>query len=296
MNKPVFAHYYSFESVPDAMLANVFAEFRDNGVSSLVFGDYFARRLLREPEFFAVLKRHCFNLGMNLVEMHAPFGECFDLACTSPARREQLVLDHIRCMQYAAETGCRTYTVHIGAHDSVYMHVSNDKIRPLALESLQKLIPAAEKLGIVIAVENAFERSNTPDEVMYYVEAVSHPNVGCCFDSGHANIMAPAPGKTGEMYHEHMRETVWEGELEFYSGAFEKMAESIVTCHLHDNDGFSDQHRMPGCGTVNWEELAAKLSANAPRLLSVQSEVSCVQGGNSIRQLCDTFRKIFPQL
>ncbi len=296
MNKPLLVHYFSFESVPDTMLANVFAEFRDNGINDLVFSDCFARRLLREPEFFAVLKRHCFNLGMNFVEMHAPFGECFDLACASPARREQLVLDHIRCMQYAAETGCRTYTLHIGAYDSVYMHVPNEKIRPLALESLQKLIPAAEKLGIVIAVENAFECSNTPDEVMYYVDAVSHPNVGCCFDSGHANIMAPAPGKTREQYHEHMRKTVWQDNLEFYPGAFEKMAEAIVTCHLHDNDGFSDQHRMPGCGTVNWEDLAAKLLTKAPRLMSVQSEVSCVKYGNSIRQLCDTFRKIFPQL
>ncbi len=296
MKDVIFSHYFPFEFVPDSLLPIYFAEFRDNGVKNMVFTDCFARRLLREPEFFALLKRLCFNSGINLTEMHAPFGECYDLACASPARREQLVKEHIKCMQYASETGCRTYTVHIGAHDSVYLHIPNEKVRPLALESLEKLIPTAEKLGIVIAVENAFERCNTPDEVMYYVDAVDHPNVGCCFDSGHANVMAPTPGKTVEQYAAHMKETVWQGELEFYSGAFEKMARSIVTCHLHDNDGFSDQHRMPGCGTTDWETLVGKLQTQAPALLSIQSEVNCHTGSNSIRQLCDTFRKLFPKL
>ncbi len=296
MSKPVFTHFFPFEFVPDNLLSLFFAEFRDNGMKNIVFSDCFARRLLKDPDFFAVLKRLCFNTGITLMEMHAPFGECFDLACASPARREQLVLDHIKCMQYASETGCRTYTVHVGAHDSVYLHTPNEKIRPLALESLEKLIPAAEKLGIVIAVENAFERSNTPDEVMYYVESVSHPNVGCCFDSGHANVMAPAPGKLPEHYGAHMKDTVWQGNVEFYSGAFERMAKKIVTCHLHDNDGFSDQHRAPGDGTTNWSELTEKLLNQAPALLSVQSEVNCNYGNCSIRHLSESFRKLFPGL
>ena len=295
MKNLIFSHFYPYESVPDVLLPSIFAEFRDNGVKNLVFTDCFIKRILKEPLFFGFLKRLCVNTGVRLQEMHSPFGECYDLACASPGRRSIMVQEHIFCMNYAAEFGCRTYTIHIGAHDSVYLHVPNEKVRPLALAALEQLIPEAEKLGIVIAVENAFEVCNTPDEVMYYVEAVDHPNVGCCFDSGHANIMEDFPGKRQDQYGPHMH-NVWNGDVIQFANAFERMAPKMVTCHLHDNDGFSDQHRMPGAGRTNWSVLADKLLNNAPNLLSIQSEVNAVSGGNSIRELCDSFRSIFPGL
>ena len=293
MKNLVFSHYFPFESVADNLLPSVFAEFRDNGVENLVFTDYFCKRLLKEHSFFSILKRHSFNIGIKLQEMHAPFGESYDLACGSAARRPGMIQDHITCMRYAAEVGCRTYTLHIGAFDSAYLGVSNEVVRPRALSALEQLIPEAEKLNIVIALENAFERSNTPDEAMYYVESVNHHNVGCCFDSGHANVMAP--GKSQEQYGAHMHR-VWQGDVEFFPDAFERMAPAIVTCHLHDNDGLSDQHAMPGNGTINWSELTDKLLTSAPRLLSVQSEVNTVGHCNSIKSLCEKFRELFPVL
>jgi len=293
MKDVVFSHFYPFESVPDALLPAVFTEFRDNGVDNLVFTDWFCKRLLKEHSFFSVLKRHCYNIGVKLLEMHAPFGESFDLACGSPARRPGMVQDHITCMRYAAEIGCRTYTIHIGAFDSVYLDLPTEQVRPRALSALEQIVPEAEKLGIVIAVENAFERCNTPDEVMYYVNAVNSPAVGCCFDSGHANVMAP--GKQQAQYGAHMHR-VWQGDVVFYPQAFEKMAPAMVTCHLHDNDGFSDQHMIPGSGTIDWQELTEKLLTRTPRLLSIQSEVNAASTGTSIRQLSGKFRELLPGL
>ena len=296
-NKNLFlAHYYVWDFMPPEMIESIFAEFHDNGCRNMVFCDYWCRMILKDPLFYSKLKRAAFNQNVVFREIHSPFGEAFDPACASIARRPGMIQDQITCMRYAAELGCPTYTLHIGAYDSVYLKTPNSEIRPRVINALEKLLPEAEKLGIIIAVENAFERCNTPDEVMYYVNYFNHKNLGNCFDSGHACIMASYPDKKQEDYPPHMRETVWGGFVEEYNGAFEKMASTMVTCHLHENNGLSDAHQLPGIGRIDWKILADKLLTQAPRLKSIQSEVNGVTSGISIKKLCSKFQEIFPTL
>ena len=290
-----FSYYFDWNYYPDALLASGFAQCRDLGIDNLVFTDGWISRILREPQFAATLKRRCTS-GIKFADMHAPYGECFDLAATGVERRNDMIKDHIRALGYASDFGCRTYTIHVGAFDSVYFATPNEVLRPLALASLEKLIPYAEKYDIAIAVENAFERSNTPFEVMYYVNYFNHPLVGCCFDSGHANVMAAAPGKDGNMYDAFMRNTTWGGKVELCDNAFELMAAKIVTCHLHDNNGYSDQHQLPDNGTINWPELAAKLPSQTPGLRSLQTEAKVFSDGNSFSEVVKRYRKYFPEL
>ena len=287
-----FSHFCDWHILPDAALKSMLAEIKELGVTNLVFTDPWITRILKNPDAAAFFKR-TFLKNFNFFDMHAPYGECFDLACAGNGRREDMIRDHQRAMGYASDFGCRTYTIHIGAYDSVIFHKPNSEIRPLALDALEKLIPTAEKYGLVIAVENAFERSNTPDEVMYYVNAVNHPNVGCCFDSGHALVMDSWQGKGA--YSAYMTNQVWSGKVENYSGAFEKMAPAIVTCHLHDNDGYSDQHLPPGGGVEKWDVLAEKI-LTAPRLMSIQSEAVVLNNGFALSDVVKRYRRIFPEL
>lgn len=291
--KLVFSHFFDWQAIPDALFRSCLNEIYEAGVRNLVFADSWIIRILHEPQDMGMF-RHLLQNKFITNDMHAPYGECYDLACADRGRREDMIRDHQRAMGYASDFGCRTYTLHIGAYDSVFFHKPNEEIRPLALDALEKLIPSAEKYGLVIAVENAFERSNTPEEVMYYVNAVDHPNVGCCFDSGHALVMDSYPGK-GE-YGSYMRDQVWSGKVENFSGALEVMAPAVVTCHLHDNDGFSDQHMPPGIGIEKWDALAEKLLTQAPRLISLQSEAVIFKNGYAPSDVIRRYRKIFPGL
>ena len=290
------AHYFVWDFMPLETIEAIFAEFRDNGCCNLVFCDYWCRLILKDPLVYSRIKRAAFKQNIAFREIHSPFGEAYDLACASNARRPGMIHDQITCMRYAADFGCPTYTLHIGAYDSVHFQKPNSEIRPLVIDALEKLLPEAEKLGLTIAVENAFERCNTPDEVMYYINYFNHPNLGCCFDAGHACMMASYPDKKQEDYPANIRDTVWGGFVEEYNGAFEKMAPAIVTCHLHENSGVNDTHSLPGLGRINWQELAGKILTQAPRLKSVQSEVNGLTSGISVRKLCDKFREIFPSL
>jgi sugar phosphate isomerase/epimerase len=285
--------YYSWEHVPDALLANIMAEFSYHGGKNLVFSHVWATRILSEPQFSSRLTRLLRQAGLNMGETHAPLGQAYDLCCPDRGRRESLLEDHRRAMAYSADAGCRTYTVHIGAYESVYYQTPNEVLRPYVLDSLEKLLPTAEKLGLVIALENSYERSNTPDEACFYVEQFNSHFLGCCFDVGHAHLMAPAPGKERQRYFSEI-DLAWGDSLEEYPNALERMAPHIVTVHLHDNDGYSDAHALPGEGTIDFQALLPQL-LRCPRLLSLQTEVRTVMGKTplSVGRLVHCFQEIF---
>ncbi len=284
------AYFYSWDQVPDAMLANVMAEFSWHGVENLVFSHVWLTRILREPFFAGRLFKTARAYHLNLVAAHAPWGQPFDLSCPDRGRRDMLIADHKRAMAYCADSGCRTYTMHPGAFESVFYQTANARIRPLAVDTLEQLLPTAEKLGLTIAVENSYERSNTPDEVVYYMEHFHSPALGCCLDVGHANLMRPFPGKKREKYFTEM-DWAWGDKIEEQTGTCEKLAPYVVTCHLHDNDGYSDAHALPGTGTIEWDALLTKIR-RMPRLISMQTEVVTIPTALPIAKLVATFRKI----
>ena len=278
--------------VPDEWIPTLFAEFAANGAENIAINETMAPRLTAEPRYYASLDRMAREAGVRLFEMHAPFGECWDLNCSVQSRRKKMVEEHIEIMNYAAEIGCRTYVIHVGAWDCIFRpEITIEKMRDLARESLERLLPAAERAGIIIAVENSFEMSNAPEEVLGLLKAFDSPALGCCFDTGHANYMAPARDGRPKNYSEYQVNKAWRGHLVEEPEAVKKLLPWIVTCHLHDNNGLGDQHNLPGRGTIDWEQLMPEL-LGAPRLVSCQSEVGFLLYNIPIRTLCETMSRL----
>ena len=274
--------------IPDEWLVTLFAEFAANGAENIAVNERMAEKFLTEPRYYALLDRVARETGLRLFEIHAPFGECWDLNSSLSARRQKMIEDHIRVMDYAAAIGCRTYVIHVGAWDCIFRpEITLEKMRELARDALEKLLPAAEKAGIIIAVENSFEMSNAPDEVLYLLNSFDSPNLGCCFDTGHANYMAPAPDGRPKAYSDYQVNKAWRGHLVQEPAALKKLLPHIVTCHIHDNNGLGDQHHLPGRGTIDWKTLMPEL-LGAPRLISCQSEVGFLLHNISVRELCAT--------
>jgi len=288
--KILLGYYHSWEKVPDALIQNVMAEFHDNGAENLVFSHIWASRILREPSFFHLIQKAANEEHLSIVEMHAPYGPSFDLNCAVMARRPKMFEEHRTAMSYAAETGSKTYTVHIGDYDYVHFKTPINKVlRPLAIQTLEELLPTAEKLGLTICVENAFEPTNTPDEVAFFMEYFSSANLRCCFDVGHAHLMAPFQGKDPMRYSDDVL-MAWGKKPAEYPDALGRLASYVATVHLHDNDSYSDAHALPGKGTIDWPSLIQSLE-KCPNLVSLQTEVRTVPG-LSIRNLCDVFRNM----
>ena len=144
----------------------------------------------------------------------------------------------------------------------------------------------------MLLIENSFEKTNAPDEIINYVKTFPSKNFGVCFDSGHANLMEYFPGKEFSKFYPGVTEAWDEDAVGYCNDALDRLLPHIVTCHLHDNNGYIDSHKMPGDGTINWDNLVSKLE-NAPRLMTIQTEVILSDHGYSIKHLVDTFNKLF---
>ena len=284
-----FSHYFNWVDYPFQCWGNLISEFKDNGVNRFVLTGMI-KDFLKDPWGFTKVKHLAMNQQIFFGDAHLPYGQPYDLCCSEKGRRPWMLEDQKRAMAFAAELGCKTCTVHMGAYESVYYKTPNSELRPYVVESLEILIKEAENLGIILAIENSYERSNTPGEVLYYMSCFDNPHLGVCFDSGHACLMSDFPGKSREKYFKPM-DDAWGEVVECYPDALGDLLPHIVTCHLHDNDGYSDAHKMPGDGRINWPELIARLRT-APRLTTMQSEVAVGRNGYSIRRLVETFNGI----
>jgi sugar phosphate isomerase/epimerase len=125
---------------------------------------------------------------------------------------------------------CRIYEI-----PTAVMHVTAGETPPpynqLGLDRFKRLIEKAEKDNINIALENV----RNPEYLDYIFESIKSDRLKFCYDSGHENCFTP--------------------NMDFLS----KYGDRLIALHLHDNDGFCDQHLFPFKGSVNWRYIMEKL-------------------------------------
>ena len=293
---------YPWKSTPRELFPRVIREFLDWGVDRFVFDSFLAAQCLADPEWITFLKGLTKTFGVSFVSMHGICGRGIDMNTLDPERRPAMIAEHIRCMEIARDFGSLTYTIHVGAGHYVRREALLPELREKARDTMEKLVPAAERIGIVLAVENAFEPPNSAREVLGLISPyLGNPAVGVCFDTGHANCMLMKPGKELAKYRDYMHKSWYETGIVAENDGLELLKPHIVTTHRHDNDGYGDLHSMPGDGDTDWGHVLAELRS-APRMLEFQTEV-CYQdgtnwagellapvGGYSIKRIVETFR------
>ena len=290
----IVSHFFEWQYIGDTLLDSMLAEFADNGAEALTTATVWSNRILGEPAFAVTLRKKLASHGLVMRDAHAPWSLPWDLDIEDDARRPHMIAGHRLCMSMLADLGVRTYTMHIGAAPN-YTNggVHTDDLRERSFRTLESLLPTAESLGMIIAVENAFEPSNTPEEVAGCIRHFNSPHIACCLDIGHAHIMDAGAPRAADAIHPGIREKAWNGRivLKPFAETVSLLAPWIVTCHVHDNDGTSDQHLLPGDGNTDWPAYMAELR-QCPRLESIQNETNPCTRGTSIARGCRVFRDL----
>jgi len=93
-----------------------------------------------------------------------------------------------------------------------------------SLEMWTPIVKAAEKLGVMVALENVFEQG--PEILKKLLEKINSAYCGFCFDTGHSLAFS----KQG-----------WKSWIEL-------LGSNLIEVHLHDNTGKGDEHLPPGDG------------------------------------------------
>ena len=173
-------------------------------------------------------------------------------------------------LSYAAECGAEQVIYH--AQMVIEGRSAQDRLLA-ETRSLSVLVRTAERLGVILALENLAPVypgpetvSANPLAVRALAKRLSSPAVGLCLDVGHANVIA---GLRRTSLHRMIAPVL----------------DMVTIFHVHDNLGARwrpadqrpdldplrlDLHLTPGEGTINWHQTGALLREHgAPMLLEV---------------------------
>jgi len=173
--------------------------------------------------------------------IHAPFMDLNPGAIDSSIR--EATRNRIRQVMCAAELlRPRVIVVHPGYDD---LHYGDNSLVWLknSIEFWREFVPQARELGTILAVENIFEKE--PSTIKALLDAIDDPSFRHCFDVGHWNMF-----KTVTMEE-------WFSELGPY----------IAECHIHDNNGRSDEHLPVGEGSIDFAGFFPLLTSYAPEAI-----------------------------
>ena len=205
-------------------------EIRSAGFTRVHFCHEWDSDHIYPPDRIAAIRNEMIDLGMSSDIVHASEGQQIGWGLDDPTARDagiDLVKNRI---DLAVELGADTIVLHARAHHS----------EARQKESLGALLPYADSAGVTIALENlpkdGFSR------VFPLLDEFQSDVLGFCFDSGHAALNR-AHG------------------FDDFADA-ERRGDRLAALHLHDNDGASDQHRLPFTGVVDWDRIARMIAAS----------------------------------
>jgi len=96
------------------------------------------------------------------------------------------------------------------------------------LITINGLLQIAEASNVVLAIGN----TRRPDYLDYVFSNLDSRHLGFCYDSSHDFL----PGKSR-------------------GGVLKNWSELLVAVHLSDNRGETDDHALPGDGTIDWDVI-----------------------------------------
>jgi len=240
----------------------IFPVFAAAGFKAVHWCQNWARKpVLYDREYCLRVKRLADENGLRVADIHAYSGIDPGLTCD-----EELFLSvNANRMEFANAVGADVLVVHLPLRRKCELTEAVDE----ASRVLGKLRAPSARFALRVAVENLGPPACVPEFFDALFGRFEADFLGFCYDSGHA--------------------------LMFNCADFiRRYGHRLIATHLHDNDGSSDQHRLPGEGKVDWPMVVAALKAThyarPPNLETnkppgVELEAFCKQAMDTIRRL-----------
>ena len=200
--------------------------------------------------------------GLRVLDLHGSVGP--EKRWTSPREYERLAGCELVAnrIEMAARLGADVVIMHPGAEPED--DGERDAFWGQLRKSLDQVQPVARRRRVRLALEN---RGNDDFQVLRRLFAEYSPDyLGLCYDSGHGNI-----GGQGLAH-------------------LEPLGSRLISVHLHDNDGASDQHKVPFQGTVDWGRLTRTLAASSySKCISMEVSMRHYEGVDEAEVLRQAF-------
>ena len=179
------------------------------------------------------------DCGIKPRTLHVPDPLIVAMSALDEQGRAEALAETKRIAAAFSQLGGRILVTHCGGL------LADETERPLQFvagqDSIAQLAAFCRELGLPVAVENSLPTKprlgDTVAEVVRLVEGIGADGIGYCLDTSHANIGGDPVA------------------------ALDLVGPGLLTLHISDNDGKSDQHALPFEGTVDWPAFMAALEA-----------------------------------
>lgn len=148
-----------------------------------------------EPGYLQRLKRHAFRRGVDLVclSIHQDFVD------PNPIERQKAIDHTIKCLRLAHEMGIPCIRLNSGrwntiaSFDDLMKARGDEPVLPgyreedgfkWCIDSIQQCLGKAAELGVVLALENHWGLTRTPEGLLRIVDAIQSPWLGVLMDTG----------------------------------------------------------------------------------------------------------------
>ncbi len=177
-------------------------------------------------------------LGLDVWSVHLPitdgihdgvWGRPLSNASADASARDAALRETTAAIEAARVLGARVAVLHLGVPDAHAADAGHDNDERALGRSLEPIAAACADAGVRLALEVIPNRLSTASAVAGWMQGDrALGRTGACLDVGHAHM-------TGGVV-----------------DAIETLAGSIISTHLHDNRGTSDDHLLPFAGTIDW--------------------------------------------
>lgn len=178
------------------------------------------------------------ELSLTFHSMHAPIVDAirggkwvgsYSIAAGDDSRRKAAIAEIAATLKIAATAPFKYLVVHLGIPDG-QAAAANDNQSDAARRSIEEIVAIAGDAGVSVALEVMPNALSSAAAICQLIEEQFEGlDVGICLDYGHANLM----GDLGD--------------------AIETVSGHLWTTHVHDNDGRTDDHRVPFAGRIDWD-------------------------------------------
>lgn len=164
------------------------------------------------------------------------WGRAYSNASADAAVRDEAVRETVRAVAAGRDLGCRVAVLHLGLPIGQPIP-SNDNDAASVRRSLEPIAAACLDAGVQLAIEVIPNTLATAAAVLEWLSGdLELGDAAACLDVGHAHTMGGAPE------------------------AVDTLSGYIVTTHIHDNRGKTDDHLVPFDGTIDWSATMTALS------------------------------------
>ena len=170
--------------------------------------------------------------GLRLSDLHASSGQAANWGALQEESRRAGVTLVANRLDMTARLGGDAIILHLPA--GFCLPPYDAAVRAASYRSLDDLLPVVRATGVRIALENMHKDNFAA--IKELLHAYGPELLGLCYDAGHGNMAGNGLRRLADV------------------------TAHLLALHLHDNDGLSDQHRLPFTGTVDWARLTALLA------------------------------------